>query len=113
MNFAWQVYVVITLIVIAGVMLAFMLVYRHRHKTNIETNLLFKQMRITGKMRGALDLQKNYIDTLDEYHIELLEDWEQARRQAQKHGGFDIGEMRMPPEPETDLNRLLSTVDQD
>lgn len=113
MSYAWQVYIVVALLVVAAVFLGFMLIYRHRHKTNIETNLLFKQMRITGKLRGALDVQKNYIDALDDYHVELLEDWDLVRRQVRKNNGPDIGEMRMPPEPEMDLNRLLATVDRD
>jgi hypothetical protein len=108
-HIAWQVYIVLVLLVIAIGMLTFMLIYRARHKTNIETTLLLKQMRITSRMRGALDVQKNYLDVLDGYHQSLLEDWESIRLGVRASGGADIGEMRMPPEPETDLNRLLSS----
>jgi hypothetical protein len=110
-NIAWQVYVVVFFLVTAAGGLTFMLVYRARHKTNIETNLLLKQMRITSRMRGALDVQKDYLEALDGYHEALLADWEAARRDVRTRCGMDIGEMRMPPEPETDMNRLLATVD--
>lgn len=111
MRIAWEVYFVVALLLVATGQLTFMLIYRARHKTNIETNLLLKQMRITSRMRGALDVQKDYIEALDDFHEALLEDWEAARRAVRTRCGMDIGEMRMPPEPETDMNRLLASVD--
>lgn len=106
----WQLWWLILVALIAAGALVGMLLYRQSHKTNIETDLLLKQMRITSRLRAVLDMQKNRLDSLDEYHLRLLTDWESTRTDVRSRYNFDIGEMEMPPESTVDLRGLFDDL---
>jgi hypothetical protein len=107
----WQAYYLVVIAVLAAASLAMMLIYRHRNKTSIETDLLLKQMRITSRMRAALDAQGSWLKQLDRFHMSLLEDWETARAQVLGRCEYDIGEMRLPPTPDVDPSVLFRDLE--
>lgn len=106
----WQLWWLIALMLVGAAALLFMLIYRQRHKTNIETDLLLKQMRITSRLRAVLDMQKNRLDEFDAYHIRQFEEWERTRADVRARFKYEIGDMDMPPEPSVDLRGLFDDL---
>lgn len=106
----WQLWWLIILVVIGASVLVFMLLYRQRHKTNIETDLLLKQMRLTSRLRAVLDMQKGRLDEFDAYHQRQFEEWERVRTDVRTRFKYEIGDMDLPPEPAVDLRGLFDDL---
>lgn len=107
----WQTYYLMGIAALAAIALMVMLVYRHRHKTNIETDLLLRQMRITSRMRAALDVQSDRIKQLESFNDEMLSNWERQRSEVRGRCDYDMGEMPMPPGPGVDISTLFRDLE--
>lgn len=108
---SWVGFVLVAGTLFAVISLFDMLLYRNGHKTTIEADLLFKQMRLTGRLRVLVDLQKDRIQNIEEHSIKLAELWEAERHETLEKFSHDIGELPEPPLMNIDLVRLVSDVE--
>lgn len=93
----------IAALVLAALSLFNMLLYRHGHKTTIESDLLLKQMRITSRLWTGMGIYRDYLHELDKFHEIISERWDNTRQRIKTLYGHDMGPLPAKPVMDGDV----------
>ena len=108
---SWATTLLLGIAALAFLGLGGMLLYRQRHKTNVEVDMLIKQLRLNSRMRTALHVQQDWIAELRAYCEQMAEEWSVLRVDIMRREQRDIGVLPKPPAPSMDVDAMFQDIE--